>query len=465
MDLTQGPLGPLLLRLAWPVVVSMLLNQLLGVIDLLFVKRLGDTAATAAVGISTFATFLVINLLVGLGIGTSALVARRTGEGNQEAAQEVVRQSCYLMAVLSLVLGAGLALAADPMLDALGQSAAVRHYAVPFIQIYAGSFVIGMQTIVFRSTMQGLGDTLTPTLLLLLANGINALLDWLLVTGVGPFPRMEVAGLAVGTAVAQIVQVAIYLHLLRGGRYFSLRTGQGWTPGWRRYPYHLRFPGFQLLPDVLRGIWAIGWPTGMQGVLRSFAFLILMRFAGRTDIGDKAVAAFTAGMNAEGIAFLPVVGVSFAVVSLVGQNLGAGSPERAERAAVLGGRVAFLYLLVMCVVFLVWNEELIGLFLDRSDVQAIHSGAWYLYLTGFAEWSLYVIALAGALRASGDARFPFVVQMVGQYLLRLPLAWALLEYTTWDSIGLWVAVNVSMVLEALAIHWRFAQGKWKTKKI
>lgn len=461
VDLTTGPLTPLLLRLAGPTVTFMLLFQALSVVDLLFVRRLGDSAATAAVGVSTFAVALVLNLLnFGVGIGVTAMVARRTGEGRREEAQAMIRQGMLLIFVLGLGLGIPLALNADRILAALGQSEAVRAYAVPYIQIYACGFGLVLQSVAMRGAMQGLGDTLTPTILLAIANVVNALLDWALVTGEGPFPRMEVAGLAVGTLFAQAIQGALGLHLLRGGSYWG-RLDRRW--GWKPYPYDLVLQPFRPDLTALRAIWSIGWPTGMQGVLRSFAFLLLMGLAEGTRIGQSAVAAFTAGMQAEALAFLPVIGITTAVVSLVGQNIGAGKPERAEEAVRLGTRVAFIYLLVMCLLFILFPTQLVSVFLAPGDPWAVYSGAMYLYLTGFAEWTLFALVQVGALRAGGDAAAPLVIQLVGQYAIRLPLAWALVTWTTWDSVGLWVAVNISMMLEALAIHVRYRQGHWKRR--
>lgn len=463
MDLTKGPITPLLVRLAWPTVLYMLLFQALSMVDLLFVRELGNSNATAAVGVSTFAVSLVLNLLnFGVGMGTSAMVARRRGEGRMDQVQEMIRQSVLLIAGLGILLGWPLAYFADDLLKVMGQSAEVRHYASQYISIYAASFFICMQIAVFRSAMQGLGDTLTPMWLLAGANVIHALLDWVLVTGVGPFPCMEVAGLAVGTVISQILQALVSLYLMRGGHYFG-RTPDGW--GWKRYPFQLTWPSLRIDWPAMGAIWNIGWPGGMQGVIRSFAFLTLMGFAESTKIGASAVAAFTAGIQAESIGFLPVVGIATACVSMVGQNLGAGMPERAEEAALTAAKVAFYYLLFACAIFLIFPTQLMVFFLGDSDPNAIYSGAMYLYLTGFAEWTLFVIVLGSALRAGGDAQAPFVIQIIGQYGIRLPLAWSLLKYTTLDSIGLWIAVNVSMFCEAVAVLIRFRQGHWKRRKL
>ncbi|MCG3152545.1 MAG: putative FMN/FAD exporter YeeO [bacterium] len=463
MDLTQGPLVPLLLRLAWPTVLYMLLFQALSVVDLLFIKQLGTSEATAAVGVSTFSISLVLNLLnFGIGMGTSAMVARRRGEGRMDQVQVMIRQSVMLIAVLGIFLGWPLAWYAPQLLQAMGQSPEVAAYAGAYVQIYASCFFFCLQIVAFRSAMQGLGDTLTPTLLLGGANLINALLDWVLVTGVGPFPRMEVAGLAVGTVTAQTLQALVAWYLLRGGRYWG-RTEGRW--GWKRYPFQLVWTSPAVDWPAIRAIWSIGWPGGMQGVIRSFAFLVLLGLAEQTSIGASAVAAFTAGIQAEAIGFLPVVGLATACVSMVGQNLGAGFPDRAEEAARLAAWVAFWYLLLTSAIFLLFPTQLVQIFLGDSDPWAVYSGAMYLYLTGFAEWTLFVIVLGSALRAGGDAQAPFVIQILGQYVIRLPLAWALLKFTSLDSIGLWIAVNVSMLLEAGAVLIRFRQGHWKRRKL
>lgn len=443
-DYTRVPLRRAIVLLAIPMMLELVMESTFGLVDIFFVGKLGS-AAVATVGLTGSLIILVFAIVMGLSMGTTAMVSRRIGEGQPEAAALVAWQ-----AILTGVLGAvpisifG-ALLARRMLGWMGGTEAVVDGYLYTAVLFAGCvtiFLLFLNNAIFR----GAGDAASAMRALWLANLINMVLDPLLIFGIGPFPRLGLFGAALATTIGRGAGVAYQLALLfRGtGRIAVTTSAMKWDPG------------------VFRTLLRVSLTGMVQFFVATAAWLGVTRIVAL--FGEQVLAGYTVTLRLIHFAILPSWGVSNAAATLVGQNLGAKKPDRAERAVVVTGFVNFAMLGVIAVFFWGFADPMIRIF--TSDAEVIANGVESLRILSagyiFAGFSM---VFGQAFNGSGDTATPAWINFLVYWCWQLPLAYVLSEPMGVGVTGVYISLVVSGATWMVVGYLLFRRGKWKERVV
>ncbi len=433
-SLTQGPLRPIILRLALPAVGMMGVHFTFNLIDMLWVGRLLGPAALAAVSTGGFFIWIVLSLAEMMDVGLVAVAARRHGPGlPHQAATAAAAAVASGLAVG--VITAGLGYAATSGLFAVMR---VPPEVATLGREYLGVWLLGAPLVfgffALEAAFRASGDTRTPFAVLAISVTLNVALDPLLIAGVGPLPELGVRGAA---AASVMVRGLAFLF----GLVIALRRGLlAWrTPDWRA------------VPTVLR----IGAPLSLAGVLLSLIYVWLTRYT--AQFGTPALAALGIGHKMEGLGFIAITGFALSAGALVGQNLGAGLEERARRAVWLTVGYCLIVTMSSAALFLIAPRALVGLF--TTDPAVIDAGALYLRIISIAQiGQTFELILEGSLAGAGYTLWPMVAS-TGLTALRIPLsAW-------WSGmfglVGIWWALSLTAASRGVIMFLFWRGGAWK----
>ena len=444
-DYTQAPIGRAVVLLAIPMVLEMLMESVFMVVDIFFVGRLG-AAAVATVGITESLLTVIYAIAVGLSIGAAATVARRIGEKDRDGAARAAVQSIVLGVIVAVTVGASGAVFAPTLLATMGASDEVIAIGSRFTRVMLGGSGTVLLLFLINAVFRGAGDAAIAMRVLWLANAINITLGPCLIFGIGPFPRLGVAGAAIGTTIGRGIGVLYQLYrLTRGdGRVAVRRTHMTVDPG------------------VLRGILRVAGTATFQNFIATASWMGIIRIL--TGFGSAAVAGNTIGIRIIMFALLPSFGVSNAAATLVGQNLGAGRPERAEQAAWTAGLYNTYCLATVGAIFLLFAPALIAIFTSDPEVAPYGVRCLRIIAGGFLFYG-YGMVLTQAFNGAGDTRTPTLIHLLCLWMWELPLAWTLAHPGGFGPTGVFIGVSVAFSTLALVSGVLFKQGHWKTRRV
>ena len=426
-------------------VLEMLMESIFVVADVFFVGRLGPDAV-ATVGITESLMTVMYALAIGLSIGAAATVARRVGEKDYESAARSAVQSVLMGVVAAAIFGGIGVLYGPQLLRLMGASDDVLRTGSTFAQVMLGGSGTVVLLFLINAVFRGAGDAAIAMRVLWFANAINIVLGPCLIFGIGPFPEMGVTGAAIGTTIGRGSGVVYQLvHLARQGGRLRVRRS------------HL---GLDL--RVMRGILRLSGTATFQNFIGTASWMGLVRIL--TGFGSAAVAGNTIGIRIILFALLPSFGVSNAAATLVGQNLGAGKPDRAEAAAWKAGMYNTICLGTVGAIFLLFAPQLIGLFTTDPEVARYGVRCLRIVAAGFLFYG-YAMVLTASFNGAGDTRTPTLINLVCLWLWEIPLAWALAHPLGFGPTGVFIAVSVAFSTMALISGWLFSKGMWKTKRV
>ena len=426
-------------------VLEMLMESVFAVVDIFFVGRLGADAV-ATVGLTESLMFIVYALAIGISIGGAATVARRIGEKDRDRAAVAAVQAIILGGGAALILGAVGALFGPQLIRMMGASDAVLATGSTFARVMLGG--CGTVTLLFliNSVFRGAGDAAIAMRVLWFANTINILLGPCLIFGIGPFPEMGVTGAATATTIGRGCGVIYQLfHLTRPGSGIQVM---------RRH--------WRVDVGTMRSILRISGTATFQNFVNTASWMGIIRIL--SGFGSAALAGNTIGIRIVLFALLPSFGVSNAAATLVGQNLGAGRPDRAEAAAWKAGLYNTMCLGVVGVIFLIFAPLLIGIFTSDPEVVPYGVRCLRIIAAGFFFYG-YGMVLTQAFNGAGDTRTPTWINLFCLWLWEIPLAWMLAYPVGLGPTGVFIAVSVAFSTLAVVSAWLFAKGNWKTKQV
>jgi len=439
-DYTTLPLARAVMLLAIPMALELLMESTFGLVDIFFVGKLGP-AAVATVGISGSLVILVFAVALGLSIGATATVARRIGENDPKGAASAGAQAILAGIVFSVPVSVLGWIYAPELLALMGASEDVVGGKGYTAVLLAGSptiFLLFLNNAVFR----GAGDAAIAMRSLWLANILNMILDPCLIFGLGPFPEMGLTGAAVATTIGRGAGVAF--------QFWALTTGD------RRVRIDRRACRFN--PPVMRGLLRISSTAIMQFFVATASWLGMMRIV--AEFGDDVLAGYTIAVRLIHFAILPSWGMANATSTLVGQNLGAKRPDRAEEAVWLTGRYNLYLLGAIAVLFWLAADWMVGIF--TTDPAVIAPGVLVLRISALAYcFSAYSMVFSNAFNGSGDSDTPFYLNLVVLWMGQIPLAYLLAVTLNWGVQGVLIAIVASQATWALAGGWLFRRGTWK----
>lgn len=444
-DYTEGSIERAIVLLAIPMVLEMCMESLFGVVDVFWVARLGEDAITT-VGLTESCLTIVFALALGLSMGATAMVARRIGEKDQPAARIVAVQAIVIGLVMAAATAiAGYSLAPD-LLRLMGGSESVVRTGSGYTRMIFGGVATIYLLFLINAVFRGAGDAATAMRVLWIANAVNLCLNPCLIFGLGPFPKLGVTGSAVGTTIGRGVGVFVQLWILTRG------NGKIVVP--------LR--EFRVDFGVLWRLIRLSVGGTFQYLVQTASWVALVRII--SIFGSAAVAANTLAIRIIIFAILPSWGMSNAAATLVGQNLGAQRPDRAERSVWRTGLYNVLFLGSVGLLFIAFAEQIIGIF--TSDPQVVPLAVTCLrYLSyGYISYA-YGMVVVSALNGAGDTMTPTILNFICFWICQIPLAYFLAFQTSMGVKGAFLAVVLSdSLLAVLGILW-FRTGRWKRVRV
>ncbi|AUX43953.1 multidrug transporter MatE [Sorangium cellulosum] len=444
-DFTKGSIDRAIVLLAIPMVMEMLMESLFVVVDVFWVSRLGADAV-AAVGLTESLLAVVYAVAMGLSVAASATVARRTGEGRPEEAAAMAGQAIVLGLLVSLPISAAGALLAPRLLAAMGATPAVIATGSPFAAIMLLGNATILMLFVINAAFRGAGDAALSMRVLWLSNALNMALGPCFIFGLGPFPELGVTGAAVATTLGRGTGVALQVVLLaRGGGRLKLRARD-------------LVPDPRALATLLR-LWGSG---AFQAIISTASWIGMVRII--APFGSAALAGYTIGMRVVVFAILPALGLGNAAATMVGQNLGAGRPDRAEAAVYRAGLWTTAMLSAVGVVFVAAAGPIVGAFTSDPEVLRFGTQALRIIACGFLFYG-FGIVFTQAFNGAGDTRTPTLLNFACFWLWEIPLGWALARTFGLGPLGVFIAIAVAFSTLAVAGWLMFRRGAWKLGRV
>ena len=440
-DFTQGSISRAIVLLAVPMVLEMIMESLFGVVDVFWVAHLGADAITT-VGLTETCLTVVFVIALGLSMGATAMVARRIGEKDEAAAGLVAVQAIVVGIVVSAITAAiGYFYAAD-LLRLMGATESVVKLGTGYTRMIFGGSVTIFLLFLINAVFRGAGDAAVAMRVLWLANIVNICLNPCLIFGVGSFPRLGVTGSAVGTTIGRGIGVAFQLWILTSGRgRFVIRAAQ-----------------VRLDLAVMARMVRLSLTAIFQYMVQMASWIGVVRII--ASFGSAAAAANTLAIKIIIFAILPSWGMSNAAATLVGQNLGAGKPERAELSVWRTGFYNMLFLGTVGLIFATFAEKIIALFTNDPAVVPIAVNGLRLLSYGNISYA-YGMVVTAAFNGAGDTFTPTILNLICFWVVQIPVAWLLAFHTSLGPRGAFIAVLISDTLLALlGIIW-FRRGAWK----
>lgn len=431
--------------LAIPMILEMAMESLFAVVDIFFVSKV-SVNAVAVVGLTESLLTIVYSLGWGLAMGATAMIARRVGEKNNAAAAIAAVQSIYIGLAVSFVISLVGLFFAEDVLRVMGASEQVIREGAGFTKwMLTGNFVI-MLLFLINGIFRGAGNAALAMRSLWVANAINMILDPLFIFGIGPFPELGVEGAAVATTIGRATGVLYQLYHLFYGKGIIKIHADNWKVNWK------------IIKDLIQ-VSAGG--TG-QFVIASASWIFMMRII--SQFGSVALAGYTIAIRIIVFTILPAWGMANAAATMVGQNLGAGQPERAEKAVWRAGFFNMCFMGTVMIIFLLLSRNIVSLFTQEPQVIDNAVECLSIVSLGYIFYS-YGMIVAQSFNGAGDTRTPTILNFFGFWVIQIPLAYLLADVLKLGPQGVfWAIVSSESLLTVVAIL-IFRHGKWKEVKI
>ncbi|HEY6968599.1 MAG TPA: MATE family efflux transporter [Candidatus Angelobacter sp.] len=444
-DFTAISLDRAIFLLAVPMVLEMAMEALFAIVDTFFVAHLGADA-TATVGITEGMLTMIYAIAVGLGMGTTAVVARRTGEKDGSGAAQAAVQSIILGLSITALIFAFCFPFAPKLLALMGATPGILQVGSLYTRIMLSGSGVILMLFLINAIFRGAGDAAVAMRVLWLANGINLFLDPCLIRGLGPFPRLGVTGAAIATTTGRSIGILFQLYILwRGrGRIEILRE-------------HLRI-NFKVMANILR----IAGTSVLQFMIATASWMLMVRMI--QSFGSVATAGYTVALRIIYFSILPSWGLGSAAATLVGQNLGAKQPERAEQSVWRASFFNMIFLGALSLVFLAFAPQLIGIFSRDPGVIAIGASCLRIISACYVLFA-YGMVIVQAFNGAGDTFTPTVINLACYWVIQLPLAFLLSRHFQLGPNGIFWAILITENLLAAVSIFVFRLGRWKMKKV
>lgn len=444
-DYTQISIRKAIFLLAVPMILELVMESTFAVVDIYFVGKLG-ASAVATVGLTETYLFLLYSIGMGLSMAVTAIIARRIGEKKPEAAGTAAVQAIFLALMVSLPFSLAGIFYSKELLALMGADAWAIENGYRYSQWMLGGNAVIMFLFVINAIFRGAGDAAIAMRVLWISNGINILLDPLLIFGWGPIPAMGIEGAAIATTIGRGVGVAVQLWVLfQGGKHIKV-AGE-----------HLRWDGAVVLNIVKTSLGGVG-----QMIVGMTSWIFLMRIL--AGISSESVAGATIGLRVLLFTLMPAWGMSNAAATLVGQNLGAGHPDRAESSVWKTGFYNMIFLLGVSVVYFTFNESIMRIF--TADPKVIEVGAEWIRILSYSYFIYgWWMVSSSAFNGAGDTTTPTKINLVFFWMIQIPLCYFLAIMQDWGHSGVFWGVFVSETSVGLFTLWLFTRGKWKTHQV
>lgn len=451
-SIVDGPIGRAVWKIAWPTVLQNAVGGLQGIIDHALVGHFVGFTANAAIGVSWQIFLVVIVFISSLFTGMGVLVARFAGANDHERVDRTVYQAFLTAFVLSVGILAPLGyILAPSLLELVNATPAVKAEALPFLRIMF-LFSIGLlMFFMIGGALRAAGDARTGLYLGVAMTVLNIALNIILIRGAGPIPAFGTKGAAMGTVIASMTVSGVAMWMLLAGKLVvHFPRGMSWKPDWA----------------IIRALFKFGLPAGVQGVAMNVAGVLLLRFIGSLRHSAEAQAAFAVGYSELfSLITWTSVGLMGAAAAVAGQNLGAGKPERSERAVHLAARIGIGVAAIIGALFLWIPERLLAIFGLHEPIVVGLGTELLRYLSVSGLFITVALTYTGGLQGTGDTRSPLVITLISQVMVPLGICFAAQAMGTLQSSTVWTAILVGHFTRCALSLARFHQGRWRTIQV
>lgn len=439
-DYTTGSIPRAIVLLAIPMMLELFLESVFAVVDIFFVSKLGEKAI-ATVGLTESVVTIVYSLAMGLSMAATAIIARRTGEKNVDEAAHAGAQALTVGAIISGILGLAGALFGGDILRLMGAAPDVVAEGTTFARIYLGSAPAILFLFLINGIFRGVGNAAMAMKSLWIASILNIILCPIFIHYFG------LQGAAMATATGRSIGVLYQCYYLFKGSNNLKILARHFNVDW----------------DIIKSIFTIGSPAAGQFIIASGSWIVLTYLVAETD-GTTASAGYIIAMRNIVFFILPAWGLSNAAATLVGQNLGANQPERAEQSVLLTAKYSAIFMAFVAALFILLPEPIIRIFTQEEPVIAYGVQALRIIGAGFVFYGVGMV-MTQALNGAGDTLIPTIINLICFWAVQIPLAFILVKVLHLNSLGVFIAIPTSETLIAVLGYFYFKRGKWKDVKV
>ncbi|MFN4249305.1 MAG: MATE family efflux transporter [Flavipsychrobacter sp.] len=444
-DYTTGSINKAIFMLSVPMILEMVMESLFAVVDVFFVSKLG-TDAIATVGLTESMLTILYSVAWGISMGATALVARRVGEKNPDGAAHGGMQAIYVGVLISIAVSIAGIFFAKELLMLMGAEQAMADANYHYTQLLMGSNIVIMLLFLINGIFRGAGDASIAMRSLWIANILNIILCPTLINGFGPIPAMGLTGAALATTIGRGVGVLYQLY--------HLFNGKGVIRILRK---HISFD-FPVMGSVIK----LASGGTAQFLIASASWIFLVKIL--ADYGSDALAGYTIAIRVIVFTILPAWGMANAAATLVGQNLGAQMPDRAEQSVWKAAKYNMFFLVTVAILFFTGAEWIMMFFTDNKDVIASGVKCLRFVSLGYAFYG-YGMVVSQSFNGAGDTKTPTIINLFGFWAFQIPLAYVLAKILNMGETGVFLAIPIAESAIAVVAIILFKRGKWKTIKV
>lgn len=444
-EFTSGSINRAIVLLSIPMVLEMMMEGIFALVDIYFVSKVSPEA-TATVGMTESVVTIIYSIAIGLSAAATATVSRRIGEHDPEGAAKAAFQAVIIAFVISLIISVVGIVYAEDLLRSMGGTPKQIKECVGYTKVIFGSNFVIMFIFLLNAVFRGAGNASIAMWVLVVSNLINIILDPIFIFGLGPIPAMGVTGAAVATSIGRGVGVCIQVYLLlRGTNIIKIAR--------RHLVLHV-----ETIVNMLR----VASTGTLQYIIASASWIFLMRII--AESGTEAVSGYTIAIRIIVFTIMPAWGMANAAATLVGQNLGAEKPERAESSVWRTAHMNMIFMLAVSIVYFIFARQIVSQFDPNPMVVENAVLALRIFSVGYVFFA-YGMVISSAFNGAGDTLTPTIINFFCFWILEIPLGWALAVYFGWGLAGVCWSVFIAESIMGVILIVLFRKGKWKTVKI
>lgn len=448
-DYTTGNINKAIVLLAIPMILELSLESVFAVVDMYFVSHLPNSKnAIAAVGLTESVISLVYTIAIGLSTAVTAVVARRVGEKNVNAAAHAAAQSLVLALIAALITSIAGIFFAEKILILMGAEESVAKEGAVYTQIMLGGSTVIIMLFLINGIFRGAGNAAMAMKSLWIASIINIILCPVLIYGVGFIPPLGLKGAAIATTIGRGIGVLYQCYHL-------FKAGDG--------VIKIRKPHLTWDWPVIKTLYEVAWPATLQFFIQSGSWIFITYLVASSG-GTDASAGYQVAIRNVVFFILPAWGLSNAAATLVGQNLGAGQVDRAEKSVLLTARYNAYFMAAVMILFVFFSSAIISIFTKEPVVHQYGTSALRIIGSGYIFYGIGMVMIQ-ALNGAGDTRTPTWINIFGFWLFQIPLAYILAKVMEWGAVGAFTAIPIAEFFIALIAYYFFKKGKWKEVKL
>ena len=441
----SGNIDRAIFLLAIPMTLEMLMESLFAIVDIFFVSKIGVNAV-AAVGLTESMLTITYSLGWGLAMGTTAMVARRVGEQDNDGASVAAVQSIYLALLISIPIMIAGVFYAEGLLRMMGASEGLIEEGSGYTKIALSSNLIVILIFLINGIFRGAGDAALAMRALMIANGLNIVLDPLLIFGIGPFPKLGIEGAALATVLGRTIGIVYQLYHLNKGKGIIKIHKNNW----------------QFKPDIVFRLVKLSAGVTAQFIISSASWIFLMRIM--STFGSIALAGYTIAIRIVVFTLLPAWGFSNAAATMVGQNLGAKQPERAEKSVWRTGYFNMIFMGIIMILFFAFGNNIASFFSDEKEVVFNAAQCLRIFAMGYLFYAFGMV-LVQSFNGAGDTKTPTIMNLFIFWMFQIPLAYTLAIILDVGSTGVYYSIVAAESAFSIIGYFLFKRGKWKTIKV